>query len=128
MAKFAAPAAAAPPPPMSPSAPQARGAFLGDLSDAAMEADVAETGDRYDLVLVDSSDPVGPAVGLFGPEFYSSVRRITPASVITAPSSENATTPESTRLAISVIASPRSPCVAAAMTSTRTRAVARARR
>jgi len=37
---------------------------------------VARTDDVYDLVVVDSSDPVGPAAPLFGAEFYSSVQRI----------------------------------------------------
>ena len=34
---------------------------------------VKETNDRYDLVFVDSIDPVGPAVGLFQKEFYEDV-------------------------------------------------------
>ena len=37
---------------------------------------VAETDERYDLVLVDSTDPVGPAEPLFGPDFYCNVRRV----------------------------------------------------
>ena len=37
---------------------------------------VARTEDRYDLVIVDSSDPVGPAVPLFGEEFYGHVQRV----------------------------------------------------
>jgi spermidine synthase len=37
---------------------------------------VARTRERYDLVLVDSSDPVGPAKPLFGAGFYENVRRI----------------------------------------------------
>jgi spermidine synthase len=37
---------------------------------------VAETAERYDLVIVDSSDPVGPALPLFGAEFYGNVERI----------------------------------------------------
>jgi spermidine synthase len=36
----------------------------------------ARTSESYDLVIVDSSDPVGPAVPLFGAEFYRNVRRI----------------------------------------------------
>ena len=31
---------------------------------------------RYDLVLVDSTDPIGPATPLFGPEFYGNVHRV----------------------------------------------------
>jgi spermidine synthase len=37
---------------------------------------VARTGERFDLVVVDSSDPVGPAVPLFGSEFYDGVHRV----------------------------------------------------
>jgi len=37
---------------------------------------VAETGERYDLVIIDSTDPIGPATPLFGAEFYHSVARI----------------------------------------------------
>ncbi len=32
---------------------------------------VKRTSQRYDLIIIDSSDPIGPAVELFGPEFYS---------------------------------------------------------
>jgi spermidine synthase len=34
------------------------------------------TGERYDLVIVDSTDPIGPATPLFGAEFYGNVKRI----------------------------------------------------
>ena len=47
--------------------------------DVAIEdgvAYVARTQDRYDLVIVDSCDPVGPSEPLFGAEFYSNVHRI----------------------------------------------------
>jgi len=37
---------------------------------------VAETDERYDLVIVDSSDPIGPAEPLFGPAFYDDVKRV----------------------------------------------------
>jgi len=37
---------------------------------------VAETDERYDLVIVDSTDPVGPATPLFGQAFYANVHRI----------------------------------------------------
>ena len=37
---------------------------------------VASTDERYDLVLVDSTDPVGPATPLFGEEFYDNVARV----------------------------------------------------
>jgi len=37
---------------------------------------VARTDERYDLLVVDSTDPIGPATPLFGAEFYSNVKRI----------------------------------------------------
>ncbi len=36
---------------------------------------LAETSNKFDLILVDSTDPVGPAEPLFGPEFYSNIFR-----------------------------------------------------
>ena len=32
--------------------------------------------ERFDLVIVDSTDPIGPATPLFGAEFYGNVKRI----------------------------------------------------
>jgi len=45
---------------------------------------VAETDERYDVVIVDSTDPIGPATPLFDREFYSNVHRVlsTPGLVI----------------------------------------------
>lgn len=37
---------------------------------------VAETAERFDVVIVDSTEPFGPAKELFGPAFYKDVRRI----------------------------------------------------
>jgi spermidine synthase len=37
---------------------------------------VAETDQKFDVVLVDSTDPIGPAEPLFGKEFYSNVHKI----------------------------------------------------
>lgn len=37
---------------------------------------VKDTDERYDLVIVDSTDPIGPATPLFGAEFYGNVKRI----------------------------------------------------
>ncbi|PIE03593.1 MAG: spermidine synthase [Acidobacteria bacterium] len=37
---------------------------------------VKETDKRFDLVLVDSTDPIGPATPLFGEDFYQNVFRI----------------------------------------------------
>ncbi|CCG07835.1 polyamine aminopropyltransferase [Pararhodospirillum photometricum] len=36
---------------------------------------VAETTERFDVILVDSTDPTGPAAGLFTPEFYADCKR-----------------------------------------------------
>ncbi len=44
---------------------------------------VRETAERFDVVLVDSTDPAGPAVGLFSPEFYAEIaRRLTPQGML----------------------------------------------
>lgn len=44
-----------------------------------------EAGGEFDVVLVDSTDPIGPAVGLFSPEFYASVyRRLSPEGIMVA--------------------------------------------
>lgn len=44
---------------------------------------VGETSERFDVVLVDSTDPQGPAVGLFSPEFYGAIaRRLTPGGLL----------------------------------------------
>jgi spermidine synthase len=37
---------------------------------------VASTTESYDVILVDSTDPIGPAKPLFGPEFYGNVKRV----------------------------------------------------
>jgi spermidine synthase len=37
---------------------------------------VAETEERFDVVIVDSTEPFGPAKELFGPAFYKNVKRI----------------------------------------------------
>jgi spermidine synthase len=36
---------------------------------------VAETGDRFDVIMIDSTDPVGPGAVLFTREFYAGCRR-----------------------------------------------------
>ena len=44
---------------------------------------VRETSERFDAVLVDSTEPFGPATPLFGPEFYRAVRsRLTEKGVV----------------------------------------------
>lgn len=70
-------------------------AYLGTVSGTAFEdprtslviadgvAYVAEGGDRFDVVFVDSSDPIGPSTGLFSPGFYAQVaRRLTPEGLL----------------------------------------------
>lgn len=37
---------------------------------------VAETKEKFDVVIVDSTEPFGPAAELFGPAFYKNVKRI----------------------------------------------------
>ena len=37
---------------------------------------VAETNENFDVVIVDSTEPFGPAKELFGPSFYKNVKRI----------------------------------------------------
>ena len=37
---------------------------------------VAETEEKFDVVIVDSTEPFGPAAELFGPAFYKNVKRI----------------------------------------------------
>ncbi|MFC1743976.1 polyamine aminopropyltransferase [Candidatus Riflebacteria bacterium] len=37
---------------------------------------VAETEERFDVVIIDSTDPIGPAEPLFGKEFYCNVNKI----------------------------------------------------
>jgi spermidine synthase len=37
---------------------------------------VARTQEKYDVVIVDSTDPIGPAKPLFGPEFYGNVKSV----------------------------------------------------
>ncbi len=37
---------------------------------------VAETQEKFDVILVDSTDPIGPAAPLFGPEFYNNIKKV----------------------------------------------------
>ena len=37
---------------------------------------MAETEDKYDVIIVDSTDPIGPSQPLFGKEFYDNVSRV----------------------------------------------------
>lgn len=59
--------------------PQTAGA-LSDRRATVLIADgvkfVAETDERFDVVIVDSTEPFGPAKELFGPSFYKNVKRI----------------------------------------------------
>jgi spermidine synthase len=46
---------------------------------------VAETKKRFDLIIVDSTDPIGPATPLFGEEFYKNVENIlNPGGIVVA--------------------------------------------
>ncbi len=59
--------------------PQTAGA-LSDKRARVLIADgvkfVAETNEKFDVVIVDSTEPFGPAKELFGPAFYKNVKRI----------------------------------------------------
>jgi len=44
---------------------------------------VAETGDRFDVIIVDSTDPIGPGAVLFSAEFYAACHQaLTPGGVL----------------------------------------------
>jgi spermidine synthase len=48
---------------------------------------VRDSGETFDAILVDSSDPIGPGEGLFSPEFYANARaRLAPGGVLCAQS------------------------------------------
>jgi spermidine synthase len=36
---------------------------------------LAETKEKFDVIIIDSTDPIGPAAPLFGPEFYANVHK-----------------------------------------------------
>lgn len=68
-------------------------------------AHVARTTETYDLVIVDSSDPIGPAVGLFGSEFYSNVHRVlTDDGIVVSQGNSPFYEPEAQRKLIEVLA------------------------
>lgn len=48
--------------------------FAVEIADGAKFA--AETGKRFDIILVDSTDPIGPGAVLFTPEFHGNLKRI----------------------------------------------------
>ncbi len=45
---------------------------------------VAQTSETFDVVIVDSTEPFGPAAELFGPTFYKNVKRILTADGVVA--------------------------------------------
>lgn len=51
---------------------------------------VAETKEKFDVILVDSTDPIGPAAPLFGDEFYGNVYRILNENGIVVSQAESA--------------------------------------
>lgn len=56
---------------------------------------VNQTSEQYDLIFIDSSDPVGPSEVLFRPEFYSSVaKRLKPSGMMCAQTESPIATPE----------------------------------
>ncbi|MGB9867337.1 MAG: polyamine aminopropyltransferase [Bacillota bacterium] len=57
--------------------------IAGSLADPRVQIEfrdgiqyVKETSEKFDVVLVDSTDPTGPAVGLFGADFYRAVSNV----------------------------------------------------
>lgn len=59
--------------------PQTAGALSNRRATVRIEDGVkfvAETKEKFDVVIVDSTEPFGPAKELFGPSFYRNVRRI----------------------------------------------------
>ena len=59
--------------------PQTSAVFQNQKFDLLIEDAVkfmAETDEKFDVILVDSTDPIGPAQPLFGSEFYSNVNRV----------------------------------------------------
>ncbi len=50
---------------------------------------VAETDERYDVILVDSTDPFGPATPLFGADFYNNVKQVLTDRGIVVSQAEN---------------------------------------
>ena len=59
--------------------PQTAGALSDERTRVLIEDGVkfvAETDERFDVVIVDSTEPFGPAKELFGPSFYKNVKRI----------------------------------------------------
>jgi spermidine synthase len=51
---------------------------------------VARTEETYDLIVIDSTDPIGPATPLFGAEFYGNVRKRLNAGGIVVSQAESA--------------------------------------
>jgi spermidine synthase len=59
--------------------PQTAGALSDKRASVLIEDGVkfvAETDEKFDVVIVDSTEPFGPAAELFGPSFYKNVKRI----------------------------------------------------
>ncbi len=51
---------------------------------------IAQTQERFDVILVDSTDPIGPATPLFGDDFYSNIERCLTADGIVVAQGESA--------------------------------------
>lgn len=62
---------------------------------------VAETAWRFDVIIVDSTDPVGPAKVLFGREFYADCRRcLNPGGILVTQSGVPFMQPEELRVCV----------------------------
>ena len=66
---------------------------------------VKATQERYDLVTVDSTDPIGPATPLFGAEFYGNVKRILkPEGLVVSQAESPFYDPEQQRSLLTILA------------------------
>lgn len=50
---------------------------------------VNETNEKFDIIIIDSTDPIGPAKGLFGKDFYQNIKRILNDTGIVISQAEN---------------------------------------
>ncbi|MBI3549975.1 MAG: polyamine aminopropyltransferase [Elusimicrobia bacterium] len=67
---------------------------------------VATTRERFDVVIVDSTDPIGPAAPLFGRKFYANVRRVlTPGGIVVSQAESPFYEAEAQRSLLSILGS-----------------------
>jgi spermidine synthase len=72
--------------------PQTAAALDEDRVEVSIEDGVryvANATEKYDVVIIDSTDPIGPATPLFGPEFYGNVARLLKEGGLVVSQAEN---------------------------------------